>query len=153
MLILVGSLRPRSGLWPRPTPICCPYTATRPHHSTQKLSPACATETMERMGEKNTKGVCEKPMCRPSPSRMRRNGKKEKVRMSLTLLCIWYRVHWPIADPSRSFISAAAKPQHPWRRPRQQPGRPHQPPVQLEPYTRRYVTCYMFDRRLCVFSL
>lgn len=48
----------RSGFRPRPTPICCPYPATRPHHSTvESPLPVCANENLELVGGESRKSL------------------------------------------------------------------------------------------------
>lgn len=81
----------RSG--PRPTPIYCPYPATRPQYSIEKLSPVYATRNIKRVDGKSQKAF--KSLCagvqRDEEKRKRkrkRKKKREKVRMSLTLLRI-----------------------------------------------------------------
>lgn len=77
----------RMGL--RPRPACCPDPATRPHYSTEKLSPLCATGNMERLGGKRRESP-PKFLCARVPTGKGEKGKREKVRMSLSLPCTPY---------------------------------------------------------------
>lgn len=60
--------------WAKATPNC-PYPATRPYHSTEKLSPVCATENMERVDGKRQKSL---PIHVRLPSPKRRTRKRKE---------------------------------------------------------------------------
>ena len=113
--------RPRRGLGPRPIPICFPYPATRPHHSTGKLSPVCATGNLERMGEKRRKSLqnaCVPPEFQQDveKKKTKRKRKRGKLWMSLTLLCAGRSpIHRDPRTPAAS-----------------------EPPVKLEPMSRLF---------------
>lgn len=118
--------KPRSGLVPRPTPICCPYPVTRPHYSTEKLSPIFATGNMERVGWE-LQETCKKPMWRPIPNGMRRKGKGKKGKSLNEPDPTTHRtMRWPIAYPSRSPTPAANKPHPTVSRLPRHPGRRRQ---------------------------
>lgn len=101
---------------PRPTPIYCPYPATRPHYSIEKLSPVCATRNIERVDGKSQKAF--KSLCadRVQRDEEKRKRKREKVRMSLTVLRK-PTIRWPIVIPANKLYSAASHPtpHHPGR--------------------------------------
>ena len=69
MLMLLARSRRRGGCSCRrvglPTPIFCPYPATRPHHSTDKLSPICTTGNMERVSRERRESL---PKCQCAES-------------------------------------------------------------------------------------
>ena len=78
-----------------PTPICCPYSATRPHHSTGKLSPVYATGNTERVSGKRRESL-PKCLCARVPTGW---GEKEIEEMLDINLCASSTDYWSLLWP------------------------------------------------------
>lgn len=87
LMLLAGSRcypKPRPGLGPRPTHICCPYPVTRPQYSTEKLSPLGTWNGWVGNDKKPAKSRCGDRF--PTGWGEKEKGKREKGWMSLILL-------------------------------------------------------------------